>query len=77
MAGRPVKGNRKRAARAEVAAPQPSITLDVVYQYPNGSTEQSRPTYNNFDEAITRLQSLKADWARHLKRFKADARKKR
>lgn len=73
MAGRPVKG--KRRGNAQVEFPKPGITLDITLPHPGGGVEQLRPTYASFDEAIARLQSLKADWSRQLKRFKADAKK--
>jgi hypothetical protein len=71
------KPKSPRAARREVELPKPSITLDVVMPIVGGGTEQRRPTFTDFYEAVDGLQALQREWDNKvLPAHKRAARKK-
>lgn len=56
-----------RRAKAVAELPNPSITLDVGLPLVNGVTDQMRPTFHDFDDAIEHLKSLKTRWGKELR----------
>lgn len=70
------KGSRAADRLAEAVLPKPSITLDVVLPGVDGSPDQRRPVFTDFDKAIAALTKLKAEWTKLLPAHKRAARKK-
>ena len=74
MGDRPKAKDRKRAAPA-VALPTPSITLDIVLPTPDGNTAQYRPTFSDFAQVQSALNSYMKEWTKMLVTHTKNAKK--